>query len=638
LAGPGDIRDPGIDTFRDRIYVTWTEQVNNKDIKAGIWSVDNIVPTIDATREFEPFAVRYDTLETSPIHFFTNVEDVGARVNAGIDNVIFHYTRTCPAGDRTELYNNMTHVPGTDSFFVDIPIQYAGTKIEYYIEAVDGSLNQQLDPEEAPAERFGPLKIANPGDINVNGVIDRNDLLAIQAFMCNPRNEFDGEDSVFANIHPDEGITCSGDVDSMRIVATDLIPFNLPVCAVDRPTSQVSYLEIGVGSGPPDESTIIPIYLINDSTEVGDITLTINFDPDYFSVGDSSLTDRTDNDYELDSEGGGCCPHELTDAGEEKYTLFTDGGYLEPGSDPIMEFELYTSDSIPDGKYHFFLTQSAMNDTLDEPVHFAPLKGKFFVPSPPPVSIVCTPIVDTLLTPGDTLTFNSTLTNHSDSTKSPKFFIYGTTTGPDSFTFLAVDTTQIMTLPPGGRKRDITDLEVPLLAPEGHYIFTAYVVSPVTDSTFDDDAFGFQVDGGSSRPGYGGNQLASSGGDMGPWKVISGWFGYNERKQGKTDIIGSSQLPKSFSISQNYPNPFNPSTTIQYDVPERQSSVHMEISIYDIRGRLVRILVEEEKSPGTYQVHWNGRDEMDKKVSSGVYLYRVIAGDFISTRKMILVR
>ena len=248
------------------------------------------------------------------------------------------------------------------------------------------------------------------------------------------------------------------------------------------------------------------------------------------------------------------------------------------------------------------------------------------------------PIADTLLTPGDTLTFNTTLTNHSDSTMSPKLFVYGTTTGPDSFTFLAVDTTEIAVLPPAGRKRDITDLEVPVNAPFGHYVFTAYVVSPVTDSTFDDDPFGFQV-GGQAMPGHGGNELASAGRDMGPWKVLSGWFGYNERQQGQAGIIpSSSTIPKTFSMAQNYPNPFNPSTTIRYEVPQGRPSVHVEITIYDLRGRRVRTLVDEEKEPGIYQVHWDGRDAAEKKVPSGVYLYKIMAGDFLSTRKMVVVR
>jgi hypothetical protein len=324
--------------------------------------------------------------------------------------------------------------------------------------------------------------------------------------------------------------------------------------------------------------------------------------------------------------------------GLEEYNLLSStGDSLPPGSGPVLKLEFEVSDTTPEGYYHFYITEDALYAPNHKPVFTIPLRGKFFVPSPPPVSIVCTPIGDTLLTPGDTLTFNSTLTNHSDSTKSPKFFIYGTTTGPDSFTFLAVDTTEILQLPPGGRKRDITDLEVPSQAPIGHYIFTAYVVN-IKDTIMDEDPFGFQVVSGSGRPGYSGNQLTSSD-KMSPWRVIRGWFGYNERSnEGFKEGIASILLPKSFSISQNYPNPFNPSTSIEYAIPEGQSNVHVIISIYDIRGRLVKTLVEGDRSPGVYKVHWNGTNTMDNKVSSGVYIYKIVIGDFVSTRKMVLVR
>jgi hypothetical protein len=289
------------------------------------------------------------------------------------------------------------------------------------------------------------------------------------------------------------------------------------------------------------------------------------------------------------------------------------------------------------GYYHVEMVKSAMIDTSLERLDMLPLRGKYFVPTPPPVSIVCTPVADTLLSPGDTLTFNTTLTNHSDSTKSPKFFIYGTTAGPDSFTFLAVDTTQILQLGPGGRKRDMTDLEVPSNAPAGHYVFTAYVSDAV--SILDEDPFGFQVDNTYSKPGYGGNELASSGGDMKPWRVLRGWFGYGERHgdSGAGGVL-SSRLPKAFAISQNYPNPFNPSTTIAYDIPEGRAAVRVRIAVYDIRGRLVRKLVDEERPPGSYRVHWDGREERGEPVGSGVYLYRIQAGDYRSSRKMVVVR
>ena len=113
-------------------------------------------------------------------------------------------------------------------------------------------------------------------------------------------------------------------------------------------------------------------------------------------------------------------------------------------------------------------------------------------------------------------------------------------------------------------------------------------------------------------------------------------------------------LPRAFALSQNYPNPFNPSTTIRYDIPVANGSddpgrrgpeavpeeegVPVRLFIYDIRGRLVRRLVNEEKDPGRYQVHWDGRDDRGASVSSGVYLYRLQAGDFVSTKKMVMVR
>jgi hypothetical protein len=104
----------------------------------------------------------------------------------------------------------------------------------------------------------------------------------------------------------------------------------------------------------------------------------------------------------------------------------------------------------------------------------------------------------------------------------------------------------------------------------------------------------------------------------------------------RDNVKPDKAIPKTFSLSQNYPNPFNPSTTIQYDIPEVSGAVPVKINVYDIRGRLVRKLVDQEKEPGHYQIYWDGRDEKGNKASSGVYFYRIIAGDFILTRKMIL--
>jgi hypothetical protein len=96
-------------------------------------------------------------------------------------------------------------------------------------------------------------------------------------------------------------------------------------------------------------------------------------------------------------------------------------------------------------------------------------------------------------------------------------------------------------------------------------------------------------------------------------------------------------LPKAFAMSQNYPNPFNPSTTIAYDIPEGDN-VHVQLNVYNMRGQLVRTLVDESKSEGSYQIQWDGSDNYGRRVSSGVYFYRIKAGEFSKTRKMVILK
>jgi hypothetical protein len=92
----------------------------------------------------------------------------------------------------------------------------------------------------------------------------------------------------------------------------------------------------------------------------------------------------------------------------------------------------------------------------------------------------------------------------------------------------------------------------------------------------------------------------------------------------------STKTTEKFSLSQNYPNPFNPNTRINFDIP-KQSEV--KIIVYDILGREVATLVNEQLKHGTYEVEFDGSN-----FSSGVYYYKLIAGDFIVTRKMVLVK
>lgn len=94
-------------------------------------------------------------------------------------------------------------------------------------------------------------------------------------------------------------------------------------------------------------------------------------------------------------------------------------------------------------------------------------------------------------------------------------------------------------------------------------------------------------------------------------------------------------LPKVFALDQNYPNPFNPATVIPYSVAE---AGELSISVYDVSGAHVRTLYRGYRVPGRYEAHWSGRNGRGEKVSSGIYFYRLRAGRFTQTRKMILLK
>jgi hypothetical protein len=96
-----------------------------------------------------------------------------------------------------------------------------------------------------------------------------------------------------------------------------------------------------------------------------------------------------------------------------------------------------------------------------------------------------------------------------------------------------------------------------------------------------------------------------------------------------------AEVPFADMLEQNYPNPFNPQTKIGYILGKRQ---RMELTVYDILGRRVRVLVRGEREAGQYVVSWDGRDEAGHAVASGVYFYRMEAGAYRSTRQMLLLR
>jgi len=96
---------------------------------------------------------------------------------------------------------------------------------------------------------------------------------------------------------------------------------------------------------------------------------------------------------------------------------------------------------------------------------------------------------------------------------------------------------------------------------------------------------------------------------------------------------GTSQF--DFSLYQNYPNPFNPNTVISYQLP---TGDQVDLIIYDLLGQQIRRLVKEIQPAGYYEIQWNGTDDLGKGVASGIYIYQLKVGNFVDSRKMLLIR
>ena len=93
--------------------------------------------------------------------------------------------------------------------------------------------------------------------------------------------------------------------------------------------------------------------------------------------------------------------------------------------------------------------------------------------------------------------------------------------------------------------------------------------------------------------------------------------------------------PKTFKLSQNYPNPFNPETIISYQLPE---ATEVELEIYNLLGERVLTLVDRRQSAGDYSVKWRGTDDSGRRVTSGVYIYRLKTRGFVESKRMLLLR
>src|SRR5260221_13885474 len=95
-------------------------------------------------------------------------------------------------------------------------------------------------------------------------------------------------------------------------------------------------------------------------------------------------------------------------------------------------------------------------------------------------------------------------------------------------------------------------------------------------------------------------------------------------------IENNTGIVKDFNLSQNYPNPFNPSTLISFDIPKESK---VRLSVFDILGKEIAVLSDGNRNPGHHAVVWDAA-----KFSSGIYFYKIIAGSFVETKRMVLVK
>jgi len=127
-------------------------------------------------------------------------------------------------------------------------------------------------------------------------------------------------------------------------------------------------------------------------------------------------------------------------------------------------------------------------------------------------------------------------------------------------------------------------------------------------------------------------------------RAVLGTFDLDEQSAGQSGASTALTvaLPKAFSLEQNYPNPFNPSTTISFGVPQPETggsgALRVRLAVYDLRGALVRTLLDRELEPGFHSVVWDGHDNRGRNLPSGVYFCRLVSTQATFTRKMILLK
>ena len=110
---------------------------------------------------------------------------------------------------------------------------------------------------------------------------------------------------------------------------------------------------------------------------------------------------------------------------------------------------------------------------------------------------------------------------------------------------------------------------------------------------------------------------------------------YMNERENQLSVNPNVEIPNQLILHHNYPNPFNPVTTLRYDLPE---NAIVSITIYDKMGRIVKTMVNDDQTAGYKSIQWNATNDAGQPVSAGLYLYRIYAGEFVQTKKMVLLK
>ena len=105
-----------------------------------------------------------------------------------------------------------------------------------------------------------------------------------------------------------------------------------------------------------------------------------------------------------------------------------------------------------------------------------------------------------------------------------------------------------------------------------------------------------------------------------------------------TSVEDPADIPDIFSLDQNFPNPFNPSTIINYTIPQSANLINTRLEIFNLLGQKVRTLVNTKQSSGTYTVIWNGTNDTEELLATGLYVYRLQAAEFVDMKKMLFMK